>query len=58
MDPVIVNMPPGKDFCKIVLPESLVLTSETFFRRGFESLIIGAIRKRENFRASSRVGCT
>ena len=58
VEPVIVNIPPGYDFWRMVFPLSLVLTSETFAFRGLESLIIGATRRRENFRASSIVGCT
>ena len=57
-EPVIVNMPPGKDFWRIVFPESFALMSETFAFKVLLSRIIGAIRRRENFLASSSVGCT
>lgn len=58
LDPVIVSIPPGNDFWRIVFPESLLLTSETFALSTLLSRIIGAIRRRENFRASSREGWT
>ena len=58
MDPVIVSIPPGNDFWRIVFPESLLLTSETFALSTLLSRIIGAIRRRENLRASSREGWT
>ena len=55
---MIVSIPPGKDFWRIVFPESLVFTSDTFARSARLSRIMGAIRRRENLRASSSVGCT
>jgi hypothetical protein len=58
LEPVRVSIPPGKDFWRIVFPLSLALTSCTFAFRGLLSRIIGATRRRLNFRASSMVGWT
>jgi hypothetical protein len=58
LDPVIVSIPPGKDFWRIVFPESRVFMSETLAFSTLLSRIIGAIRSRENLRASSSEGCT
>ena len=56
--PVIVSIPPGNDFCKIVFALSLVLTSATLLESALLSRIIGARRRRENFLPSSTVGRT
>ena len=55
---MMVSIPPGNSFCSMVFPDARAFTSATFFRSLGQSRIIGATRSRENFFASSSVGCT